>query len=268
MVKFELCKEMINSKFSIITISFNEEKFIENTVESIINQKYSNIEYIIIDGGSSDRTIEILKKYEEYINYCISEKDNGIYDAMNKGIEKATGDYIIFMNAGDTFFNEEVLKLVNKEIQESKSDFVYGNAMEFDPESSNHFFKPARSIQYLWYGMFAHHQSMFYNNHIIKKHNLKYNIKYRIAADYDFTYRFLNLTRSVTKLNYTIAVFLRGGLSNQNYFLGNREQWQIKKDIGDFNIFFQSFIMLLKMVAYIIKNILPFIYNRTIVKKS
>jgi cellulose synthase/poly-beta-1,6-N-acetylglucosamine synthase-like glycosyltransferase len=93
---------------SIITVVYNGEKFLEETIKSVINQTYDNVEYIIIDGGSSDGTIDIIKKYEDYIDYWVSEKDNGIYDAMNKGIDLATGIWINFMNAGDLFFDNTI----------------------------------------------------------------------------------------------------------------------------------------------------------------
>ena len=94
---------------SIITVVFNGEKYLEETIQSVINQTYSNVEYIIIDGGSSDGTLDIIKKYEERIDYWVSEKDKGIYDAMNKGIDVASGEWINFMNAGDGFYADDVL---------------------------------------------------------------------------------------------------------------------------------------------------------------
>ena len=94
---------------SIVTVVYNGENFLEETIKSVINQTYENIEYIIIDGGSTDGTVDIIKKYEDKINYWVSEKDAGIYDAMNKGIEAFKGDYINFLNAGDSYVNNEVL---------------------------------------------------------------------------------------------------------------------------------------------------------------
>ena len=99
---------MNNFKISIVTVSFNAVKTIEQTILSVINQTYENIEYIIIDGGSTDGTIDIIKKYEDQISYWVSEKDKGIYDAMNKGIDIATGDYVYFIQSADVL-NKNIL---------------------------------------------------------------------------------------------------------------------------------------------------------------
>ena len=113
----------INSKplFSIITVVYNNEKFLEETIQSVLNQKFQNFEYIIIDGGSSDKTLDIIKKYENEIDYWISEKDRGIYDAFNKGMSLAKGDFIGIINSDDTYMNnalEIIAKYVNKQLTE------------------------------------------------------------------------------------------------------------------------------------------------------
>ena len=115
---------------SIITVVFNGEKYLEQTIQSVINQTYDNVEYIIIDGGSTDGTVDIIKKYEGQIDYWISEEDDGIYDAMNKGINLASGEWINFMNAGDIFYDEKVLNTIYinpKLFQEI--DFIYSDTV-------------------------------------------------------------------------------------------------------------------------------------------
>ena len=112
---------------SIITVVFNCEKYLEETIKSVINQTYDNIEYIIIDGGSSDGTLDIIKKYEDKITYWVSEKDGGIYDAMNKGIELSHGEWINFMNGGDIFFNKTVIEDVFLSNNFKNIDIVYYN---------------------------------------------------------------------------------------------------------------------------------------------
>ena len=113
-------------KISIVTVVYNGEETIEETILSVKNLSYSNVEYIIIDGGSTDETLNIIKKYEDKIDYWISEKDNGIYDAMNKGIKKATSEFVIFMNGGDTFFDENVLANIEKDLT-NDFDIYYGD---------------------------------------------------------------------------------------------------------------------------------------------
>jgi glycosyltransferase involved in cell wall biosynthesis len=117
---------------TVITVARNCEDTIEDTIVNVINQKFRNIEYIIIDGASSDNTLEIIKKYERSIDYWISELDNGIYDAMNKGIDLATGDWINFMNAGDSFYNYNLFSTIFDQFEYNKFDVIYGDFIAKD----------------------------------------------------------------------------------------------------------------------------------------
>ncbi len=112
---------------SIITVVFNGEKFLEQTIQSVINQTYKNIEYIIIDGGSTDGTLDIIKKYKDKIDYWASEKDEGIYDAMNKGIKVAKGKYLAFINADDWYEDNALNHVFSAYSQNQNIDFFYGN---------------------------------------------------------------------------------------------------------------------------------------------
>lgn len=115
---------------SIITVVYNGEKYLEETIQSVINQTYDNVEYIIIDGGSTDGTLNIIRKYEHIIDYWISEKDNGIYDAMNKGLHLASGEWINFMNAGDTFWkSDSISSILSGKYDLHNSDFIYSDTM-------------------------------------------------------------------------------------------------------------------------------------------
>ena len=138
-----------NSKITIITVSYNAATSIEPTILSVINQTYPNIEYIVIDGGSNDGTVDIIKKYQNKISYWVSEPDKGIYDAMNKGIRMATGDWINFMNAGDTFFCDTSLNLLFIPEPESDIDIIYGDT-EFIYAFGKYVRQPAELEKLIW----------------------------------------------------------------------------------------------------------------------
>lgn len=122
-----ILKYMIQPKISVVTVCYNAVKDIEKTILSVINQTYPNIEYIIIDGGSKDGTMDVVNRYKDKIDVIVSEPDKGIYDAMNKGIDRATGEWINFMNAGDCFMEEDTInKVFTKDIDECKS-VLYGD---------------------------------------------------------------------------------------------------------------------------------------------
>ncbi|GHT63967.1 hypothetical protein AGMMS50239_20840 [Bacteroidia bacterium] len=121
---------MNNPKISIVTVTYNAVSVLEETILSIINQIYNNIEYIVIDGGSTDGTLDIIKKYEDRLSYWISEPDKGIYDAMNKGIDRASGDWINFMNAGDLFYSNTIIQeLVDMHYFDDNEAIIYGNRL-------------------------------------------------------------------------------------------------------------------------------------------
>lgn len=162
---------------SVVTVSYNAAAIIEQTMLSVINQTYENIEYIIIDGGSTDGTVDIIKKYANSIAYWVSEPDNGIYDAMNKGIKVATGEWINFMNAGDIYYNERSIKDMVQSFT-SVDTIYYGDAWVND-------------IKKKYWGKFSNfklaignicHQTLFYPSSILKE-NL-YDTDYCIFADY------------------------------------------------------------------------------------
>ncbi len=199
-----------NPLVSVITVSFNSVKTIERTILSVINQTYKNIEYTIIDGGSTDGTIDIIKKYQDKISYCVSEKDNGIYDAMNKGTNKASGKYLNFMNSDDYFFSdsivEEVIPLFNNEYE-----IIYGNT-EIRYKDFK-IIKKGPNIKYLWMGP-INHQSSFVKRETMEKY--MYNVNNRIVADFEF---FLNVYYNhgkILKINKTIASFSNDGISQKN----------------------------------------------------
>ncbi len=124
-------------KISIITITYNSEKTLDDTIKSVLSQNYNDIEYIIVDGNSKDSTIDIVKSYGDKISKFVSEKDSGIYDAMNKGLHLATGDVVGILNSDDVYFDEHVIEKVMHEFQKENVDSVYGDLYYVKPENVN-----------------------------------------------------------------------------------------------------------------------------------
>lgn len=177
-------KELI----SIITVVYNGEKYIEETIISVINQTYENVEYIIIDGGSTDGTLDIIKKYEGRIGYWVSEKDRGIYDAMNKGIDVANGKWIYFLGADDKLYDLMTLTNLSGYFQKDY-DFINGKIIYTD----GNIVKSVFGIKMLLHNT-LHHQGTFYNKRLFE--NFKYDLTFKIIADYE-----LNLKLYLTKNN-------------------------------------------------------------------
>ena len=166
-----------NPLITVITVVRNGEDTLEKTILSVINQTYTNIEYIIIDGASTDSTLKIIKKYNDKITYWTSEPDNGIYDAMNKGIEISTGEWINFMNAGDTFYNENVITNILHYLN-SDFDIVFGLR-------NNQ--KRKKKINVNWWFLFKNmgicHQTIFSRKNCLLE---KFDLRYRIASDFNW----------------------------------------------------------------------------------
>lgn len=174
-------------KITVVTVVWNDATHIDKTIVSVLSQSYPSIEYIIIDGGSTDGTVEIIKKYANKISYWESEPDKGVYDAMNKGIAASTGDYVIFMNSGDTFHSDDVIEKMHLE-EAGKDSIVYGNVSVkywdgIVTEKPHEFFKTSMKFK----GVGICHQTVFFPGEVIRK--MRYDLTYRIASDYDLMYR-------------------------------------------------------------------------------
>ena len=212
-------------KITVITVAYNAVKDIENTILSVINQTYFNIEYIIIDGGSTDGTLDIIKKYQDKITYWVSEPDKGIYDAMNKGALKATGMWLNFMNAGDIFYDEQVLEKVFKDNDWGDTDVIYGDVII--KYSKKEKLKKVWSLTQLEKGMPFCHQSSFVRTTLQQQY--LFNTNYKICADYDFFYTLYKKKFYFKYTDILIAKFLNGGVSTDAIFNLLVENWQIGK---------------------------------------
>ena len=204
-------------KFSIITASKNADKHIEATIKSVISQTHIDREHIIIDSESNDNTIDIIKQYtNEHKIKWISEKDNGISDAFNKGIRLANGDWIVFLGAGDTFINPNVLKYVNSRLKSLKNHFiVWGNTLLIDENLKmikrvNGNISKSKLKRY----MCLPHQSTFHNKTFFENFGF-YNEIYKTSMDYDLLLKSLDQIRMDGYIDFDVSFVLRGGVSEQ-----------------------------------------------------
>ena len=203
---------------SIVTVCRNSQKTISKTIESVINQTYTNIEYIIIDGSSEDSTIDIVNKYKSNISKIVSEKDDGIYYAFNKGLKIYNGDIIGFVNSDDVLLPNAIEILVHYYNKHKNKDFFFGSVKKH--WAILHGYKPWK-IFYTW-GFYSSHSTGFYIKREAAKIVGPYNTRYKYSADYEYFYRMIvkhRLKGIGTKKNEVFGVFNRGGFSSQvNFF--------------------------------------------------
>ena len=206
---------------SVVTVVFNEADALEKTIVSVVNQLYKNVELIIIDGGSSDGTLEVIRKYEKDISCWVSESDHGIYDAMNKGIAIASGRWINFLNAGDSFLNLEVLRKIN--FNRTESAVLVGNVKY----ESGRDFKSLRHPMMLKNSI--HHQGAFYSRKSFNDLGL-FIIHYRILADYHFNFKCLKNGFIFVPLNLTVALCSDRGVSDTPNWINYKEEIEIRRE--------------------------------------
>jgi glycosyltransferase involved in cell wall biosynthesis len=199
---------------SIITVVYNSADLIEETLLSVINQNYDNVQYIVIDGGSKDSTLNIISKYLDKIDIFVSEPDLGIYNAMNKALTYVSGDWVNFMNAGDLFCDAETLNNVFSQsyIFNPEVAIIYGNHILMYQKKE--VLRIPRNLQYLWKGMTIQHQSVFVKSEIFKE--LKFNEKYKFAADFDLFYNCFKRNLLIINTNFSISKVTPGGFSETN----------------------------------------------------
>jgi glycosyltransferase involved in cell wall biosynthesis len=208
-------------KISLLTVSFNSAATIKDTIESIRSQDYKNIEYIIVDGNSKDRTVEIIKSYSSFIGKWISEPDKGIYDAMNKAIQMATGDVVGILNSDDFYSSTKIISQVSDAFSDSTIDIVFGDLVFVD---TNHLDKVVRKYSSAkWHpdkfarGFMPAHPTVFIRGKYYEQLGL-FKTDYKIAADYELLIRFLYVHQLKYKyLPITMVKMRRGGVSSRNW---------------------------------------------------
>lgn len=208
-------------KISIITVVYNNENTIEDTIISVLNQDYKNFEYIIIDGNSTDNTLLKVYSYDKFINQVISENDFGIYDAMNKGINLASGDVIGFINADDFYFANNVFSKVEESFRNHNIDACYSDLCYIDKLNTSKIIRYWKSSIYkpnsFINGWSPPHPTFFARSSIYKKYG-NFNLSYKIAADWELMFRFIEINK--IRIEYIPDVFVKmrvGGVSNSSF---------------------------------------------------
>ena len=241
-------------KISIITVVRNNASTIKDTIDSVLKQTYSNVEYIVIDGSSTDCTIEIIQGYKKYIKKFISEKDKGVYDAMNKGINLATGDVIGLLNGDDVYFDETVLQNVANAFKKNESDCVYGDLYYVERNNLDEVVRYWKSSKFKK-GSFARgwhppHPTFFLKKEVYSKYGL-YDIEMKVSADFDLMLRLLEKYNITSHYLPTILVRMRtGGMSNKtikNIIISNQS---ILRSFDKYKIKINKFM-------YLIYRLLP-----------
>jgi len=213
---------------SVITIVYNNARDIERTMLSVLGQTYQGIEYIVVDGLSNDGTLDLIKKYETRIAKFTSEKDEGIYDAMNKGLALATGDYVIFMNSGDEFFDVDTVSAVFDSADDA--DIYYGETeMINDAGQSLGQRRHKAPKQFTWrgfnLGMSISHQAIYIKRSLIEP----YDRQYQLSADIDWIIRAAKKAKKIVNVNRYVAKYLVGGMSKTKHRQSLVERFDIMK---------------------------------------
>lgn len=207
------------SKLSIITINYNNGNGLEKTIQSIVSQAEIDYEFIIIDGGSTDNSVDVIKQYADKIKFWASEKDKGIYDAQNKGISKASGDYLLFLNSGDSFFDNNVVAKFYDFLKGSPKKLIYGNSNIINSDGSSSILCPPEKLDLnFWYANTLNHQAVFTHSSLYKKYG-NFNTQYKFVSDFEHLFRiYLKEPSEFVYMNQVVCNFDNTGLTSKNEF--------------------------------------------------
>ena len=241
-------------KISVITVVFNDELHIGKTIESVLRQSYSAVEYIIVDGKSTDGTLEVIAAYQG-IQKVISEPDQGLYDAMNKGLLMATGDYVWFLNAGDQIYAPDTMERMMEGL-EDMPDILYGGTMIIDEamnEIGDRRLKPPDQLSWKSFreGMLVCHQSFIVKREVAPD----YNLDYRLSADIDWAIRAAKNSGQIWNTGLVLSRFLEGGLTDQNIKAGLKERFRImRKYYGLIPTFLRHILFGIRLTRFYLKH--------------
>lgn len=220
----------ITPLFSIITVTYHAESVLEETILSVVSQTYHNIEYIIVDGASKDRTLSIVNKYRDKIQAVVSEPDKGLYDAMNKGLKMAKGEYVCFLNAGDTFHEDDTLQLIVHQLNKSNvlPDVIYGETALVDAQ--RHFVRMRRlqtpdtlNWKSFRQGMLVCHQAFIAKRALAET----YDLNYRFSADFDWCIRVMKKASLLHNTRLPLIDYLDEGMTTKNRKASLKERFRI-----------------------------------------
>ncbi|QSH40368.1 glycosyltransferase family 2 protein [Lentisphaerota bacterium ZTH] len=241
-------------KISIVTVCYNSAEHLEQAMLSVLEQDYDNFEYIVIDGGSTDGSVEIIRKYQDRLTYWISEPDGGIYDAMNKGIVKATGDIVGMINSDDFYLPGAFQKAADAFQKKDLNNHILWGDVQYEIQGLVKGFRPENITM----GAFAPHPSMFCPKRIYEKAGL-YDTSFRFLGDYDFMYRAINKFKiSPIYIPETIAFFREGGLADSNISQCLHDELKVKLKYGQSRrkVYLIFLLKLLKNSLRILKSCL------------
>lgn len=252
-------------KVSIITVVFNRVDVVRDTIESVLNQTYKNIEYIIIDGASTDGTMDVVSEYKDKISKIVSEPDNGLYDAINKGIEQATGDVVGLIHSDDFYTDNLVIQRVVDAFNKEKSDTVFADLLYIKDDNHEKVLRYYSAKKFtpkkLTYGLMPPHPTFFVKKEIFSKYGL-YKTDYKIAADYEMFFRlFITHEVNYTYIHFPIVKMRTGGLSAggiRNKILINKEAIRAMKENGHYS---NQLLILKKYPVKILEIVKGYLYN-------
>lgn len=245
---------------SIVTVVYNGAADINETLKSVLEQNYPSIQYIVIDGGSTDETLRIINQYKNQIEIIVSESDNGIYDAMNKGISYCKGQWVNFMNCGDTFYSSETLETVFTDSLNRNLDVIYGkHEVSY---SGKKILKTPNPINELWKGMTIQHQSIFVRTEILK--TFLFDTRYRFAADYNLLYYCYKNGNHISFIDTFLSTVAAQGFSESNSVKTYREFRDIALKYEEGNPHIDKYyrrLLLNRQFFSIFKKVFPFAHK-------
>lgn len=239
---------------TVITVVYNNARDVERTMLSVINQTYTAIEYLVVDGGSTDGTVDIIRRYEDRISAWVSEPDKGIYDAMNKGLAMASGDYVLFMNSGDEIYAPDTVAEVFAAAP--NADIYYGETEIYDDKwESLGLRRHAIPERFTWrsfrYGMNISHQAIYIRRAITGA----YDLRYQLSADIDWIIRAAKRAETIVNTRRIVAKYLEGGMSKKRHWQSLRERFSIfNKHYGLLPNIVNHAVIAVNLVSYYIRH--------------